>query len=140
MEPPPGFIVKRGVRGKPSGDLDRAGSMSSQAPGTPTANLAPASASEDSPFGFGAATAPGAILTGSVAAYKRRCEWFYVDPAGEEHGPVPFSKLLSWYKKGHFPEDVKVCVGGRGGRGGGYGWGWERAGTWAVCRHACMLS
>lgn len=26
MEPPPGFLVKRGVRGKPSGDLDRANS------------------------------------------------------------------------------------------------------------------
>jgi hypothetical protein len=49
-------------------------------------------------------------LTGSVAAFKRRCEWFYVDPAGEEHGPVPFTKLLGWYKKGHFPDDVKVSV------------------------------
>jgi hypothetical protein len=69
---------------------------------TPTAAAAP----EDSPFGF----APTPI-SGSVAAFQRRCEWFYVDPAGEEHGPVPYQKLLSWYKKGHFPDDVKV---GRG--------------------------
>lgn len=82
-----------------------------QAPGTPTA-MTP-SASEDTPFGFGSAPS----LTGSVAAFKRRCEWFYVDPNGEEHGPVSFSKLLSWYKKGHFPEDVKVR--GVRTRGGG---------------------
>jgi hypothetical protein len=63
-------------------------------------------AAEDTPFGFGGAPA----ISGSVAAFKRRCEWFYVDPAGQEHGPVPFSKLASWYKKGHFPEDVKVGV------------------------------
>lgn len=31
-----------------------------------------------------------------------------MDPAGEEHGPVPFTKLLGWYKKGHFPDGVKV--------------------------------
>jgi hypothetical protein len=66
------------------------------------------SATDDTPFGFG----PAPSLTGSVAAFKRRCEWFYVDPNGEEHGPVPYAKLNSWYKKGHFPDDVKVGVGG----------------------------
>lgn len=80
-----------------------------QAPGTPTASMTP-SASDDTPFGFG----PAPSLTGSVAAFKRRCEWFYVDPNGEEHGPVPYAKLSSWYKKGHFPDDVKVCVLGCG--------------------------
>lgn len=104
MEAPPGFLVKRGVRGKPSGDLDRAGSLSNQGPGTPTAALT----SEDTPFGFGGTAAPLSGLTGSVASFKRRCEWFYVDPAGEEHGPVSFQKLTGWFKKGHFPDDVKV--------------------------------
>lgn len=72
-----------------------------QGPGTPTA-MTPSA--EDTPFGFGSTP----TVTGSVAAFKRRCEWFYVDPNGEEHGPVAFQKLMSWYKKGHFPEDVKV--------------------------------
>lgn len=92
-----------------------------QGPGTPT-SVPPAP--EDTPFGFGGGLPP---LTGSVAAFKRRCEWFYVDPAGEEHGPVSFQKLMGWYKKGHFPDDVKV--GGRVGRGG------VNAG---VCAHACV--
>jgi hypothetical protein len=43
-----------------------------------------------------------------VAAFQRRCEWFYVDPSGEEHGPVALQKIMNWHKKGHFPEDVKV--------------------------------
>jgi hypothetical protein len=76
-----------------------------------------AAAAEDTPFGFGGAP----VISGSVAAFKRRCEWFYVDPAGQEHGPVPFSKLASWYKKGHFPEDVKVGVDT-----GGAAWGCKR--------------
>lgn len=78
-----------------------------QAPGTPTASVTP-SAGDDTPFGFG----PAPSLTGSVAAFKRRCEWFYVDPNGEEHGPVPYTKLSSWYKKGHFPDEVKVRAAG----------------------------
>lgn len=119
--PPPGFFVKRGVRGKPSGDLDRTASTNSQNPGTPTAVLTPPSggasgAPEDTPFGFAGAAVPPGGISGSLAAFKRRCEWFYVDPAGEEHGPVSFQKLVSWYKKGHFPDDVKVgwwvCVRG----------------------------
>jgi hypothetical protein len=90
-----------------------------QGPGTPTA-MTPSS--EDTPFGFGSTP----TVTGSVAAFKRRCEWFYVDPNGEEHGPVAFQKLMSWYKKGHFPEDVKVGSGrcfecAPVPRGGGYG-------------------
>jgi hypothetical protein len=38
----------------------------------------------------------------------RRSEWYYVDPNGEEHGPVKLAKVVNWYKKGHFPDDVQV--------------------------------
>lgn len=102
---PPGFIVKRGARGKTSADLDRAASLSS----TPsiTAAVSPAAAAgEDTPFGFD--HVPN--VTASVASFQRRCEWFYVDPSGEEHGPVPLQKIINWQKKGHFPEDVKVST------------------------------
>jgi hypothetical protein len=130
--PPPGFVVKRGVRGKgPGSDIDRASSLN---PGTPTAlaggggsgSLLSASSlgcaggggDLDTPFGYSAAVPP---LSGSLAAFKRRCEWFYIDPSGEEHGPVPLAKIANWYKKGHFPEDVKVsqvwlCAGRGKGR------------------------
>jgi hypothetical protein len=121
---PPGFMVKRGVRGSKLGggsELERSGSAGSskQLPGTPTTSAAAAGGSSgpglvpdapgDTPFGFGAVGAVGP-LSGSLAAFKRRCEWFYLDPAGEEHGPVALPKILNWYKKGHFHGEVKVCA------------------------------
>lgn len=106
---PPGFMVKRGARGKSSTDIDRTPSQSLSSPTAGSvlataASLGAASLS-DTPYGFGDRVPP---LTSSVVAFQRRCEWFYVDPAGEEHGPVPLQKIINWHKKGHFPEDVKV--------------------------------
>lgn len=103
---PPGFMVKRGARGKTSSDLDRAASLSSAPSLTSAAAVSPSAGSgqDDAPFGYERVPP----VTASVAAFQRRCEWFYVDPSGEEHGPVPLQKILNWHKKGHFPEDVKV--------------------------------
>eukprot|EP00775_Hariotina_reticulata_P007456 gene7456-7666_t len=100
---PPGFMVKRGARGKTGTDLDRAASLTS--PGTPSAAAGGgASVADDAPHGFDRPLS----LSASVASFQRRCEWFYVDPAGDEHGPVPLHKIINWHKKGHFPDDVKV--------------------------------
>jgi hypothetical protein len=103
---PPGFMVKRGARGKTSSDLDRATSLTSNPSLTSGAAVSPSAGAgpEDAPFGYERVPA----VTASVAAFQRRCEWFYVDPSGEEHGPVALQKILNWHKKGHFPEDVKV--------------------------------
>jgi hypothetical protein len=96
-------MVKRGARGKTGADLDRAASLTS--PGTPSAAVGGgASAADDAPHGFDRPL----CISASVASFQRRCEWFYVDPAGEEHGPVPLHKIINWHRKGHFPDDVKV--------------------------------
>jgi hypothetical protein len=79
MEAPPGFFRKRG--GGPASEEDR-------------------------PDGFGMAATPP--LSSSVTALYRRSEWWYIDPNGQEHGPVSFNKISTWYNKGHFPDDVKV--------------------------------
>lgn len=117
---PPGFVVKRGARNTlgsaPSGDLGRATSLQApaaaasgaQPPAATTAASASTSApqqQEDAPIGFPTSAPPASA---SVAALLRRSEWFYVDPAGEEHGPVPLSKVAGWHRKGHFTDDVKV--------------------------------
>jgi hypothetical protein len=101
-------MVKRGARGKTSSELDRAASLSSAPSLTSGAAVSPSAASgpEDAPFGYERVPA----VTASVAAFQRRCEWFYVDPSGEEHGPVPLQKIMNWHKKGHFPEDVKASA------------------------------
>lgn len=104
---PPGFMVKRGARGKGPTDIERAPSISSPTAGSVLATAVSAGAATlaDTPYGFDRLPP----ITSSVAAFQRRCEWFYVDPSGEEHGPVALQKIVNWHKKGHFPDDVKVC-------------------------------
>ncbi|KAI8466600.1 MAG: hypothetical protein J3K34DRAFT_56536 [Monoraphidium minutum] len=35
-------------------------------------------------------------------------EWYYLDPSGQEHGPVAPQKIRAWVRKGHFDDNVQV--------------------------------
>lgn len=95
LEPPPGFFVKRAASGNKKADLDFEDA--------PPFDDSPA-LDDDLPAGFG----PG--KASHMAAFYRQCEWYYVDPSGQEHGPEPTSKVVHWYKRGHFHDGIKAST------------------------------
>jgi hypothetical protein len=69
-----------------------------------------------------------------------RAPGYYLDPSGQEHGPVAPSKIRNWVRKGHFVESVQVrspTGGSRAGRGGLRG---ESAEGRARCHAGALLS
>jgi hypothetical protein len=38
-----------------------------------------------------------------------QCQWLYVDPAGQEHGPFPADRIINWERKGFFDGAIEVC-------------------------------
>lgn len=86
MEAPPGFLVKRGVRGKPSGDLDRTGSIASnQVTVQPSESRCPNSVEVQDQVAVWRTTGLQSVL------HQGKCMWWLLPACGHWH----FSSLVA---------------------------------------------